>query len=74
MSIVNPITVLGFIKELERRGENVVINNGAYSQLGQIFIRECLYRGIKTINIVRQEYQIQLLKDIGATYVLNYTH
>jgi hypothetical protein len=31
MSIVNPITVLGFIKELERRGENVVINNGAYS-------------------------------------------
>lgn len=71
-SIVNPLTVCGFIDTIRKSGVKAVIQTAANGTVGRMLIRmSAKEKDIKTINLVRKANQIQPLKDIGADYVIN---
>ena len=71
-SIVNPLTVCGFLATARKAGVKAIIQTAAYGTVGKMLIRLCAKeKDIKTINLVRKEEQVQPLKDIGADYVIN---
>lgn len=70
---VNPFTAYALFRMAQQKGCRTVIQNGASGQVG-IFIRVLSRRsGLRVINIVRKEEQIQQLKSAGELYVLNST-
>jgi NADPH:quinone reductase len=68
---VNPLTSLGFTETMKMEGYTGLIHAAAASNLGQMLVKICLADGIPLINIVRNQAQVDLLKGIGATYVLD---
>ncbi|CAK9222438.1 unnamed protein product [Sphagnum troendelagicum] len=50
-----------------------VIQSAAASVTGRMFIQLAKHKGIKTVNLVRRDSQIEELKAIGADEVINYT-
>jgi NADPH:quinone reductase len=71
MMLVNPMTVMAFIRIAGEGKHHAMINNAAASSLGRMLIRLTKKRGIPLINIVRREEQADALKEMGARYVLN---
>lgn len=71
MLIVNPMTALAFIEIAKRGKHKTIVNTAAASVLGQMLIKLCKKEKIELINIVRRPEQVELLKEIGARYVLN---
>lgn len=69
--IINPSTVAYMAALTERGGHKAVISSVASSSVGKMAIRLFKQKGIKTINIVRQDKYIDELKREGADYVLN---
>jgi len=69
---INPLTVYGLIDDLGAQKGDFILQTAAASALGKILIRVAKLRGIKTINVVRRDSQIEELKQIGADYVINY--
>lgn len=72
---VNPATAYRLLADFaELKAGDVVIQNGANSAVGQAVIQLAALRGVKTINIVRDDgdYDVtnQHLKALGATVVL----
>ena len=72
-SFVNPMTALGFAETMKLEGFTGIVHAAAASNLGQMLVKICLEDGIPLVNIVRSEEQVQLLKGLGATHVLNMT-
>ena len=72
-SFVNPMTALGFAETMKLEGYTGIVHAAAASNLGQMLVKICLEDGIPLVNIVRSEEQVKLLKDLGATHVLNMT-
>ena len=72
-SFVNPMTALGFTETMKLEGYTGIVHAAAASNLGQMLVKICLEDGIPLVNIVRSEDQVKLLKDLGATHVLNMT-
>ncbi len=72
-SFVNPMTALGFVETMKMEGFTGLVHAAAASNLGQMLVKICLEDGIPLVNIVRSEAQVKLLKDLGATHVLNMT-
>ena len=70
---VNPLTALGFVETARMEGHKAIVHTAAASNLGQMLQKICLADGIPLINIVRSEAQAALLRDIGATHVLDST-
>jgi NADPH2:quinone reductase len=71
-SIVNPLTVCGFLDTVRKAKVKAVIQTAAFSTVGKMLIRLCAKeKDVKTINLVRKEEQVKLLKDIGADHVIN---
>lgn len=68
---VNPLTALGFVETARREGHTAIVHTAAASSLGQMLQRICLKDGIPLVNIVRSEEQARLLRELGATIVLN---
>lgn len=68
---VNPLTALGFVETAAREGHKAIIHTAAASNLGQMLQKICLKDGIPLVNIVRSDEQARILRDIGATHVLN---
>lgn len=68
---VNPMTALAFVETMRREGHSAIVHTAAASNLGQMLQKICLADGIPLVNIVRSEEQAAILKDIGATHVLN---
>lgn len=68
---INPLTALGFVETARRGGHKAIIHTAAASSLGQMFQRICLADAIPLINIVRSPEQVDILRKIGATIVLN---
>ncbi len=68
---VNPLTALGFVETARSEGHTAIIHTAAASNLGQMLVRICLADGIPLINIVRSTEQVDLLRGLGAGYVLN---
>lgn len=72
-SFVNPMTALGFVETMKLEGYTGIVHAAAASNLGQMLVKICQEDGIPLVNIVRSEAQVKLLKDLGATHVLNMT-
>ena len=68
---VNPLTALGFTETMKAEGHKAIVHTAAASNLGQMLNRICLKDGIPLISIVRSEAQATLLRQQGATHVVD---
>lgn len=71
MLIVNPMTALAFIDIAKKGKHRAIVNTAAASVLGQMMMKLCLTNNIPLINLVRRNEQVELLKSLGAQYVIN---
>jgi NADPH2:quinone reductase len=65
-SFVNPLTALGMVETMRREG-----HTAAASALGSMLNRICQKDGIALVNVVRKAEQEAILREIGATHVVN---
>ncbi|MGO9383474.1 MAG: zinc-binding dehydrogenase [Mycobacterium sp.] len=70
-SFVNPMTALGMTETMRREGHSGLVHTAGASNLGQMLVKLCQKDGIPLVNIVRKPDQEELLRSLGATYVLN---
>lgn len=70
---VNPLTALGMVETMKREGHTALVHTAAASNLGQMLVKLCKADGIPLVNVVRRPEQVDLLKGIGATHVVNMT-
>ncbi|MGJ5180356.1 zinc-binding dehydrogenase [Bradyrhizobium oligotrophicum] len=70
---VNPLTSLGMTETMRREGHTALVHTAAASNLGQMLNKICLKDGIPLVNIVRSAAQAELLRGIGAKYVVDST-
>ncbi len=68
---VNPLTALTMVETMRAEGHTALVHTAAASNLGQMLVRICADDGVGLVNIVRSEEQVELLKGIGATHVVN---
>ena len=68
---VNPLTSLAFVETMRMEGHTAIVHTAAASNLGQMLQKICLADGVPLVNIVRSEAQEAILRDIGATHVVN---
>ncbi|MBR0705254.1 zinc-binding dehydrogenase [Bradyrhizobium liaoningense] len=68
---VNPLTALGMTETMRREGHKALVHTAAASNLGQMLNKICLADGIPLVNIVRSKEQAEILKKIGAKYVVD---
>jgi NADPH:quinone reductase len=71
MSLVNPLTALGFFEIAREQGKKAIINNAAASALGRMVELLGKKERIQVINIVRSQKQVDNLKKLGSEYVLD---
>jgi NADPH:quinone reductase-like Zn-dependent oxidoreductase len=70
-AFVNPMTALGFVENAKMDGQKAIIHAAAASNLGQMLVKICQEDGIELVNIVRKPEQEQILRDLGAKWVVN---
>jgi NADPH:quinone reductase-like Zn-dependent oxidoreductase len=70
-SFINPLTSLAMIETMRAEGHKAIVHAAAASNLGQMLNRICIADGIDLVNIVRKPEQEELLRDMGAKYVVN---
>jgi NADPH:quinone reductase-like Zn-dependent oxidoreductase len=70
---VNPLTALGMIETMRREGHKALVHTAAASNLGQMLNKICLKDGIGLVNIVRSAEQAEILRKIGAKYIVDST-
>ncbi|WP_316160064.1 zinc-binding dehydrogenase [Bradyrhizobium sp. SZCCHNRI20481] len=70
---VNPLTSLGMTETMRREGHTALVHTAAASNLGQMLNKICLKDGIALVNIVRSAAQAELLRGIGAKYIVDST-
>jgi len=70
---VNPLTALGMTETMRREGHKALVHTAAASNLGQMLNKICLKDGIALVNIVRSQEQAEILRNIGAKYVVDST-
>jgi NADPH:quinone reductase-like Zn-dependent oxidoreductase len=68
MLCVNPFTALGMLNGLEKG--DWIIQNAANSAIAQMIISIAAQKGIKTINVVRNEHNTERLFKLGANEVI----
>lgn len=72
-SFVNPLTAMALVAEVRRAGQWCAISTAAGGALGGMIRRRARQKGVKIINIVRRQDQVDALRADGARYVLNET-
>jgi NADPH2:quinone reductase len=68
---VNPLTALCMIETMNLEGHTALVHTAAASNLGQMLNRICIDGGVDLVNIVRKEEQAELLRGMGAKYIVN---
>lgn len=68
--LVNPVTVYGMLEELAVPEGEYLLQTAAGSVLGRQIIQLAKHRGIKTVNVVRRQEQVEELKQLGADEVV----
>merc|ERR1719348_1658482 len=67
---VNPLTAVGLCDVAKRKGSPAFIHTVGNSQLGQMMIKLAKSEGVTIVNMVRKEEGADLLKSLGAEYVV----
>jgi NADPH2:quinone reductase len=70
-AIINPLSAWALMGMARRGRHKAIAQTAAASALGRMMIQLGRRFNIETINIVRREEQVSLLKSLGATHVLN---
>ncbi|MBX7483731.1 zinc-binding dehydrogenase [Qipengyuania qiaonensis] len=70
-SFVNPMTALGFAENAKMDGQKAILHTVGASNLGQMLVKICQEDDLGLVNIVRKQEQVDLLKGLGATHVVN---
>jgi NADPH2:quinone reductase len=73
-ALINPLTALALIEMVKKSGNKAFVNTAAAGALGKMLIKLASHRGLKTINLVRHESHIDVLKALGGDVVLNTEH
>src|SRR3546814_18037439 len=68
---VNPFTSLAFTETMRMENHSAIVHTAAASNLGQMLVKICAKDGIPLVNIVRSDAQVEILKGIGAKYIVN---
>jgi NADPH2:quinone reductase len=68
--VVNPMTALIFFEIIKRSKHTAFVNTAAASQLGRMLLRLAQKEKIPLINVVRRKEQADLLRSLGADFVL----
>src|SRR5580698_7602665 len=68
---VNPLTALGMVETMRREGHKALVHTAAASNLGQMLNKICLKDGIGLVNIVRNKDHADILRKIGAKYIVD---
>jgi len=68
---VNPLTALGMVETMRMEDHGALVHTAAASNLGQMLNKLCIADGIDLVNVVRKPEQEDLLRKIGAKYVVN---
>ena len=68
-SFVNPLTALGMVETMRMEGHSGLVHTAAASALGQMLNKICLAENVPLVNIVRNQQQTDILKQIGATHI-----
>ena len=68
---VNPLTSLSMTEVMRREGHKALVHTAAASNLGQMLNKICMKDGIALVNIVRKPEQEEILKKLGAKYIVN---
>ena len=56
---------------MKNEGHSAIVHTAAASNLGQMLVKICAKDGIPLVNIVRSDAQVEILKGIGATHIVN---
>ena len=70
-AFVNPMTALGFVENAKMDGQKAIVHAAAASNLGQMLVKICQEDDMGLVNIVRKPEQEQILRDLGAKWVVN---
>jgi NADPH:quinone reductase-like Zn-dependent oxidoreductase len=70
---VNPLTALGMTETMRRENHKALVHTAAASNLGQMLNKICIKDGIGLVNIVRSKEQADILRKIGAKYIVDST-
>ncbi len=70
-AFVNPMTALGFVETARMENQGAIIHTAAASNLGQTLVKICLEDDMPLVNIVRKQEHVELLSELGATYIVN---
>ena len=68
---VNPLTALCMLETMRMEDHTALVHTAAASNLGQMLNRICQADGVDVVNIVRKQEQEDLLRGMGAKYVVN---
>jgi len=70
-SFINPLTSLAMLETMRMEGHTALVHTAAASNLGQMLNRICIADGVELVNIVRKEEQAEILRGLGAKYIVN---
>ena len=70
-SVINPLTASAFIEIAKKGGHKAIVLTAAASTLGNMVNRLASGDGIRVINVVRRDAQVELLRQRGASIVVN---
>ncbi len=68
---VNPLTALGMVSTMRMEGHTALVHTVGASNLGQMLQRICLADDVGLVNIVRKSEHVAMLKEQGATHVVD---
>jgi NADPH:quinone reductase-like Zn-dependent oxidoreductase len=69
--IVNPLTAMGLLDTARRARHSAAVHTAAASQLGRMLLAMAREAKYPIIHVVRRDGQVELLRSLGAEYVLN---
>jgi len=70
---VNPLTSLAMVETMRMENHTALVHTAAASNLGQMLNRICITDGVELVNIVRKPEQEEILRGLGAKYIVNST-
>lgn len=68
---VNPLTALGMVETMRTEGHKALVHTAAASNLGQMLNKVCMADDVDLVNIVRKPEQEEILRGLGAKYIVN---
>lgn len=70
-SFVNPLTALSMVETMRREGHQALVHTAAASSLGIMLNKICIAENVSLVNIVRKPEQVEILKALGAPFVVD---